>query len=117
MVTGRAVLEPEVGDGLVWTWSSTAEAAEHGLPGEQLEALVDVVRATEEADVACVLKGQDDGSWSVSLRSRGATDLARVAMALGGGGPPGRRPATPRPVDRETDACARPARGARPPRA
>lgn len=86
VVTGRAVLEAEVGAGLVWTWSSTAEAAEHGLPGEQLEALVDVVRATEEADVACVLKGQEDGSWSVSMRSRGATDLSRVAMALGGGG-------------------------------
>jgi phosphoesterase RecJ-like protein len=85
-VTGRAVLEADIGDGLVWTWSSTAEAAEHGLPGEQLEALVDVVRSTQEADVACVLKGQDDGSWSVSLRSRGATDVARVAMALGGGG-------------------------------
>ena len=44
------------------------------------------MRSTEEADVACVLKGQDDGSWSVSLRSRGRTDVARVAMALGGGG-------------------------------
>jgi bifunctional oligoribonuclease and PAP phosphatase NrnA len=86
VVTGRAALEPEVGAGLVWTWSSTAEAAEHGLPADQLEALVDVVRATREADVACVLKGQDDGSWSVSLRSRGATDVARVAVALGGGG-------------------------------
>ena len=85
-VTGRAVLEPGVGAGLVWTWSSTAEAAEYGLPGEQLEALVDVVRSTQEADVACVLKGQDDGSWSVSLRSRGTTDVARVAMNLGGGG-------------------------------
>ena len=41
---------------------------------------------TAEADVACVVKGQDDGSWVVSLRSRGATDLTRVAMALGGGG-------------------------------
>src|SRR3712207_1677373 len=86
VAAGRAVLEAEAGAGLVWTWSSTAEAAEHGLPGEQLEALVDVVRGTQEADVACVLKGQDDGSWSVSLRSRGATDVARVAMALGGGG-------------------------------
>ena len=86
LVTGRATLEPGVGAGLVWTWSSTAEAAEHGLPGEQLEALVDVVRSAQEADVACVLKGQDDGTWSVSLRSRGATDVARVAMALGGGG-------------------------------
>lgn len=86
VVTGRAVLEPDVGAGLVWTWSSAAEAAEHDLPAEQLEAVVDVVRVTGEADVACVLKGQDDGSWSVSLRSRGATDVARVAMALGGGG-------------------------------
>jgi phosphoesterase RecJ-like protein len=86
VVTGRAVLEPGTGAGLVWTWSSTAEAAEHGLPGEQLEALVDVVRSAEEADVACVLKGQDDGTWSVSLRSRGGTDLARIAMELGGGG-------------------------------
>ena len=86
VVAGRAVLEPEVGDGLVWTWSSAAEAAEYALPAEQLEALVDVVRATEEADVAVVLKGQDDGAWAVSMRSRGRTDLARVALALGGGG-------------------------------
>ena len=86
VVTGRAVLETDVGAGLVWTWSSTAEAAEHGLPGEQLEALVDVIRSAQEADVACVLKGQDDGTWSVSLRSRGATDVSRVALSLGGGG-------------------------------
>jgi phosphoesterase RecJ-like protein len=85
-VTGRAVLEPEVGAGVVWTWSTTAEARQHGVAADQLEALVDVVRATAEADVACVLKGQDDGSWVVSMRSRGATDLSRVAMSLGGGG-------------------------------
>ncbi|MBB3678372.1 DHH family phosphoesterase [Modestobacter versicolor] len=85
-VTGRAVLEPEVGAGFVWTWSTAAEAREHGLAPDQLEALVDVVRATAEADVACVLKGQDDGTWVVSMRSRGATDLTRVAMSLGGGG-------------------------------
>jgi phosphoesterase RecJ-like protein len=85
-VTGRAVLEPDIGAGVVWTWSTAGEAREHGLAPDQLEALVDVVRATAEADVACVLKGQDDGSWVVSMRSRGATDLSRVAMALGGGG-------------------------------
>jgi phosphoesterase RecJ-like protein len=85
-VTGRAVLEPDVGAGIVWTWSTAGEARAHGLAPDQLEALVDVVRATAEADVACVVKGQDDGSWVVSLRSRGGTDLSRVAMALGGGG-------------------------------
>jgi phosphoesterase RecJ-like protein len=85
-VTGRAVLEPQVGAGMVWTWSTAAEARAHGLAPDQLEALVDVIRATAEADVACVVKGQDDGSWVVSMRSRGATDLSRVAMSLGGGG-------------------------------
>lgn len=86
LVTGRAQLEPEVGAGLVWTWATTDEARECGLAPDQLEALVDVVRATQEADVAGVLKGQDDGSWVVSMRSRGGTDVARVAIALGGGG-------------------------------
>jgi bifunctional oligoribonuclease and PAP phosphatase NrnA len=86
LVAGRARLEAGVGAGLVWTWATVTEARERGLPGDQLEALVDVVRATQEADVACVLKGQDDGTWVVSMRSRGATDVARVAIALGGGG-------------------------------
>jgi phosphoesterase RecJ-like protein len=85
-VTGRAVLEPGVGAGMVLTWSTAAEARAHGLAPDQLEALVDVVRATAEADVAVVLKGADDGSWVVSMRSRGATDVSQVAMALGGGG-------------------------------
>ena len=107
VVTGRAVLEPEVGDGLVWTWSSTAEAAEYGLPGEQLEALVDVVRSTEEADVACVLKGQDDGSWSVSALAR-RTDLAGWPGARRRRPHPGRRlQLLPRP--REDHRGAEPA--------
>ncbi len=84
--TGRAVLEPGTGAGLVWTWATVAEAAAHGVPADQLEALVDVVRSAQEADVACVLKGAADGTWSVSLRSRGGTDVAAVAVALGGGG-------------------------------
>jgi phosphoesterase RecJ-like protein len=86
LVAGRARLEPDVGAGLVWTWATAAEARECGLASDQLEALVDVVRSTREADVAAVLKGQDDGSWVVSLRSRGATDVSRIALALGGGG-------------------------------
>ncbi|WP_448616003.1 DHH family phosphoesterase [Modestobacter sp. URMC 112] len=86
LVAGRAELQPDVGAGLVWTWATAAEARDRGLAGDQLEALVDVVRATREADVACVLKGQDDGTWVVSMRSRGATDVSRVATGLGGGG-------------------------------
>ena len=61
--------------------------------------------------MACVLKGQDDGSWSVSLRSRGGTDVARVAMALGGGGharPPATAPTSTarRPSQPSAPSCA-----------
>jgi phosphoesterase RecJ-like protein len=105
LVAGRARLETGVGAGLVWTWATAAEARDRGLAGDQLEALVDVVRSTEEADVACVLKGQDDGTWVVSLRSRGATDVARVAVALGGGGHRQAAGYTSR-VDRESTLAA-----------
>ena len=51
-----------------------------------LEGLIDAVRVAEEADVACVLKQVDRSEWTVSLRSKGAVDVAAVAVALGGGG-------------------------------
>ncbi|SSC24994.1 DHH phosphoesterase, partial [Klenkia terrae] len=86
LAAGRAALETGTGAGLVWTWATAAEAAGHGLAADHLEALVDVVRSAQEADVACVLKGDDDGSWNVSLRSRGGTDVSAIAQALGGGG-------------------------------
>ena len=53
---------------------------------EEVEGLIDIVRRTAEADVACVLKEDADGSVRVSLRSVGATDVQHVAAAHGGGG-------------------------------
>jgi phosphoesterase RecJ-like protein len=40
----------------------------------------------EEADVACVFKQVAEREWSVSLRSKGGVDVARLAVGLGGGG-------------------------------
>ena len=51
-----------------------------------LEALIDSVRCTAEADVSCVVKQVAPREWAVSLRSKGAVDVSRVAVALGGGG-------------------------------
>lgn len=51
-----------------------------------LEALIDSVRCTAEADVSCVVKQSGEAEWAVSLRSKGAVDVSRVAVALGGGG-------------------------------
>jgi phosphoesterase RecJ-like protein len=74
------------GLGLVWTYATLDDLSRHGQEPYVLEALVDSVRCTEEADVSCVLKQAGVDRWTVSLRSKGAVDVAKVAVALGGGG-------------------------------
>lgn len=87
-VLGRARLEPAAagGHGLVWTYATQDDLARHDQRPYVLEALIDSVRCTAEADVSCVVKQTTAGEWAVSLRSKGAVDVSRVAVALGGGG-------------------------------
>ncbi|WP_326637088.1 bifunctional oligoribonuclease/PAP phosphatase NrnA [Streptosporangium sp. NBC_01755] len=82
----RVRLEPEVGGGLVWTFVTRADRAAHGLPYDEVEGIIDVVRRTDEADVAAILKEDDEGAWQVSTRSKGGVDVSRVCAELGGGG-------------------------------
>lgn len=84
----RARLEPAAaaGRGLVWTYATRADLARHDQPAYVLEALIDSVRCTAEADVSCVVKQVADAEWAVSLRSKGAVDVSAVAVTLGGGG-------------------------------
>jgi phosphoesterase RecJ-like protein len=70
----------------VWTKVSQQDLARHGVTFEEVEGLIDVVRRTREADVACVLKEAPDGTWRVSLRSLGAVDVRLIAEQQGGGG-------------------------------
>ena len=85
---GRARLEPDgaTGHGLVWTTVTRSDRAAHGLALDAAESVIDLVRRTDEADVAVVLKEDDDGQWHVSARSKGTTDVGRACTALGGGG-------------------------------
>ncbi|MCI4064824.1 bifunctional oligoribonuclease/PAP phosphatase NrnA [Micromonospora sp. R77] len=87
-VLGRARLEPAAaaGRGLVWTYATLDDLARHEQPPYVLEALIDSVRCTAEADVSLVVKQVTPGEWAVSMRSKGAVDVSRVAVALGGGG-------------------------------
>jgi len=87
---GRAVLEPAqaCGLGLVWTTVSRADRRAHGLAYDTVEPVIDVVRRTEEAEVAIVFKQDDDGAWQVSARSKGNVDVGRMCVELGGGGHP-----------------------------
>lgn len=99
---GRARLEAdEVGGlGLVWTAVTRADRAPYGLPYDVAEAIIDVVRRTDEAEVAIVFKEDDTGTWQVSARSKGRVDISRACIALGGGGHPAAAGFTaPAPVD------------------
>lgn len=52
---------------------------------EEVESIVDIVRTTQEAEVAAVFKEIEPGHWSVSMRAK-SYDLSPVASGFGGGG-------------------------------
>ncbi|MGI8336666.1 DHH family phosphoesterase [Actinomadura scrupuli] len=87
---GRARLEPDAvgGMGLVWTTVTKADRVANSVSFDQVESIIDVVKRTDEAEVAVVFKEMDDGGWYVSTRSKGRVDLSRVCLALSGGGNP-----------------------------
>jgi len=87
-VLTRTTLEPAAagGRGLVWTYATLDDLARHRQRPYVLEPLIDAVRCTAEADVSCVVKQLAAGEWAVSMRSKGASDVSAVAVALGGGG-------------------------------
>ena len=72
--------------GLVWTWVTTQDLERARVGLEDIEALIDLVRTADGADVAVVLKQQSDGRYRVSMRSKGASDVGAVATRFGGGG-------------------------------
>ncbi|HET8726467.1 MAG TPA: bifunctional oligoribonuclease/PAP phosphatase NrnA [Alphaproteobacteria bacterium] len=87
-VLGRANLDRSAarGLGLVTAVATLDDLKRHDQPPYVLEALIDSVRCTAEADVACLLKQVTSQEWAVSLRSKGGADVSEVAVALGGGG-------------------------------
>jgi phosphoesterase RecJ-like protein len=87
-VLTRAELDPVAagGRGLISAYATLADLDRFGQQPQVLESFMDVLRTAEEADVACLVKPIGPGRWAVSLRSRGETDVAAVAIALGGGG-------------------------------
>ena len=84
----RAKLEPSAarGLGLVWTTITKADRERAGLPLDAIDSVIDELRRTDEAEVAAVLKEDDEGTWQVSVRSKEIIDVGAASTALGGGG-------------------------------
>jgi len=57
-----------------------------GLPEEELDALVDVARAADGAEIAFSVRGEKDGSFRVSARSNTDADVSSLCARFGGGG-------------------------------
>ncbi len=84
----RAILETHAvgGLGLVWTRVTAADRERARLPLEAAESVIDIIRRTDEAEVAVVFKEADDGMWQASVRSKSLVDVSTACAALGGGG-------------------------------
>jgi bifunctional oligoribonuclease and PAP phosphatase NrnA len=80
----RLTIDPEAD--LVWSYLTQGDLAEAGVHPSEADDLIDTIRTAREADVAAVVKQQRDGRFKVSMRSRGAHDVAAVAQIFGGGG-------------------------------
>lgn len=73
-------------DGICYSTVSQKLLEAFGASHEDLEDVVGALRAVDHCEVAALLKESPDGSYRLSLRSRGRVNVMEAARALGGGG-------------------------------
>jgi bifunctional oligoribonuclease and PAP phosphatase NrnA len=85
-VLGSAQLVPDAVDGRGLVYAVVGNQEWISARSEEVESIVDIVRTTQQAEVAAVFKEIEPQQWSVSMRAKAEVDLAAVASAFGGGG-------------------------------
>ncbi|HEX3590851.1 MAG TPA: bifunctional oligoribonuclease/PAP phosphatase NrnA [Pseudonocardiaceae bacterium] len=85
-VLGRAALDPAAAHGLGLVHAVVTADDARGLRSEDTESVINIIRASREAEVAAVLKEADTDRWTCSLRSIARVDVSAVAHGFGGGG-------------------------------
>jgi len=73
-------------ESLAWMHVTNEQMNRVGAREEDCEGLVNYALAIEGVEVAMFFREQERGKWRVSLRSKGAVDVAEVAEHFGGGG-------------------------------
>lgn len=84
VVLQRAKMDPATGS--VYSWLGYEDLRAYGVHAAETEHFIDVLRQTEGADVAFLVKEVDPGRVKASLRSLGRVDVSEMAGRLGGGG-------------------------------
>ena len=85
-VLGSAQLLPDAADGRGLVYAVVDHQQWVRSRPEEVESIVDIVRTTQQAEVAAVFKEVEPQQWSVSMRAKSDVDLAAVASTFGGGG-------------------------------
>ncbi len=85
-VLASAQLLPDAAGGRGLVYAVVGHQDWVGSRPEEVESIVDIVRTTQQAEVAAVFKEIAPQQWSVSMRAKAAVDLASVASGFGGGG-------------------------------
>jgi bifunctional oligoribonuclease and PAP phosphatase NrnA len=85
-VLGSAQLLQDDVDGRGLVYAVVGNQEWIGARPEEVESIVDIVRTTQQAEVAAVFKEIAPQQWSVSMRAKAAVDLSTVASTFGGGG-------------------------------
>ena len=84
-VLASAQLLPDAAEGRGLVYAVVGHQEWENARPEEVESIVDIVRTTQQAEVAAVFKEIELGHWSVSMRSK-SYDLATLASTFGGGG-------------------------------
>lgn len=82
----RAIFDADAAQGLGVVFTSVQLEDMAGLPAEEAESVIDIVRSSGDAEVAAVLKQLGPTLWTGSLRAVGHLDVRVAAASFGGGG-------------------------------
>jgi len=85
---GRALCSASTASGgkIVFALLTPQDFQEAGAEREEIEGIIDLLRANRDATVAALFIQHDSAEVKVSLRSRGKVDVAAIASRYGGGG-------------------------------
>jgi len=78
--------QEDLGGRLIYSAATNADFAATGAEATDTEDIVNRLLSAAGAEVAVLFQEQDDEDIKVSLRSRGTTDVRRIAEQFGGGG-------------------------------
>jgi bifunctional oligoribonuclease and PAP phosphatase NrnA len=73
-------------DGICYSVVTQAMLSEFGASHDDLEDVVGALRVVEQCEIAALFKETPDGSYRLSMRSRGRHNVMEIARSLGGGG-------------------------------